>query len=268
MQVNGFHHVQVLIPEGGEERARAFYGGVLGLVEIDKPAALAGRGGCWFAGAGMALHLGIEQPFKPATKAHVAIGVADLDGARAELEAAGQVVTDDGLDVGVRRFYAQDPFGNRIELVDWRPSPDSSPPVAVREEFEISTEPGRLDLAWLVPALSERAYWAQGRPAETIVRSIAGSICFGVYSGSRQVGFARVVTDQATFAWLCDVFIDEAYRGHGLGGWLVEVIVADPRLSGLRRFLLATRDASELYRRHGGFGPLPNPDRWMARVGG
>lgn len=137
----------------------------------------------------------------------------------------------------------------------------------VRDEFEISDQPDRLDLAWLVPALSERAYWALGRPAETVIRSIEGSLCFGIYTRGRQVGFARVVTDEATFGWLCDVFIDEGYRGRGLGTWLVEVIVADPRLSGLRRFLLATRDASELYRRHGGFGPLPNPDRWMARVG-
>jgi catechol 2,3-dioxygenase-like lactoylglutathione lyase family enzyme/GNAT superfamily N-acetyltransferase len=267
MQVNGFHHVQVLIPEGGEDPARAFYGGVLGLVEIDKPADLAARGGCWFAGVGMALHLGVERPFVPATKAHVAIGVADLDAARVELGAAGRPIIDDGLDVGFRRLYTEDPFGNRIELVERSARSGSSPSIAVREEFEISTDSERLDLAWLIPALSERAYWALGRQAETIVRSIAGSICFGVYRGDRQVGFARVVTDQATFAWLCDVFIDEAYRGHGLGAWLVEVIVAEPRLSGLRRFLLATRDAHELYRSHGGFGPLPNPDGWMARVG-
>jgi catechol 2,3-dioxygenase-like lactoylglutathione lyase family enzyme/GNAT superfamily N-acetyltransferase len=267
VQVNGFHHVQVLIPEGGEERARAFYGGLLGLVEIDKPEALSARGGCWFVGAEVTLHLGVERPFTPATKAHVAIGVADLDAARAELEAAGQAIIDDGLDVGFRRFYTQDPFGNRLELVERPTSLGSSPPLAVRDEFEISDQPGRVDLAWLVPALSERAYWALGRPAETIVRSIESSLCFSIYTRGRQVGFARVVTDQATFAWLCDVFIDEAFRGHGLGAWLVEAIVADPRLTGLRRFLLATRDASELYRRHGGFGPLSNPDRWMARVG-
>lgn len=139
---------------------------------------------------------------------------------------------------------------------------------ATRDEFEISTDPGRLDLGWLVPALAERAYWALGRPVETIVRSIAGSINFGVYAADRQVGFARVVTDEATFAWLCDVFIDETVRGRGLGAWLVETIVADPRLANLRRFVLATRDAGELYQRHGGFGPLPNPDRWLARVNG
>ncbi|MGH2464849.1 MAG: GNAT family N-acetyltransferase, partial [Candidatus Limnocylindrales bacterium] len=228
---------------------------------------LAARGGCWFAGIGTALHVAVQEPFTAAAKAHLAIGVADLDGARAELATAGVAISDDGLDVGFRRFYCQDPFGNRLELVERRSARDLNPPPVIRDEFTISSEPGRLDLAWLVPALSDRAYWAVGRPVDTIIRSIEHSICFAVYHHDRQVGFARVVTDQATFAWLCDVFIDEAYRGHGLGSWLVEAIVADPRLSGLRRFLLATRDASELYRRHGGFGPLPNPDRWMARVG-
>jgi GNAT superfamily N-acetyltransferase len=119
-----------------------------------------------------------------------------------------------------------------------------------------------------VPALTERAYWALGRPLDTIVRSIAGSINYGVYAARRQVGFARVVTDQATFAWLADVFIDEAFRGQGLGSWLVATIVADPRLAGLRRFALATRDAGDLYRRYGGFEPLPNPERWLARSNG
>lgn len=266
MQVNGFHHVQLLMPEGGEDQARAFYAGLLGLVELDKPAALVARGGCWFAGAGIALHLGVERSFRPATRAHVAIGVTSLDQARAEIEAAGGALIEDGLDVGFRRLHTEDPFGNRLELVD-RPAGDGRPDV-VRGEFAISTDPDRLDLAWLVPSLSERAYWALGRPLDMIVRSIEGSLNFGVYAGDRQVGFARVVSDQATFAWLCDVFIDESVRGEGLGAWLVETIVADSRLTGVRRFLLATRDAGELYRRHGGFGPLPNPERWLARVNG
>jgi len=144
--------------------------------------------------------------------------------------------------------------------------PRAAGTIASRDGFEISTDPARLDLDWLVPALAERAYWALGRPRATILRSIEGSICFGVHAGSRQVGFARVITDRATFGWLCDVFIDEAWRGRGLGAWLVETIVAEPELAGLRRLVLATRDAGELYRRHGGFGPLPNPDRWMARI--
>lgn len=266
MQVNGFHHVQVLIPEGGEERARGFYAGILGLLEIDKPAPLASRGGCWLVGPGTALHLGVERAFRPATQAHVALGVADLDGARVELQAAGLTILDEGLDVGFRRFYVHDPFGNRVELVERRVR--DAIVEAVRGEFEISTAADRLDLAWLVPALRERAYWALGRPVDTIVRSIEGSLNFGVYWGGRQVGFARVVTDLATFAWLCDVFIDEGSRSHGLGSWLIETIVADPRLAGLRRFVLATRDAGELYRRHGGFEALPNPERWLARANG
>jgi GNAT superfamily N-acetyltransferase len=267
VQVNGFHHVQVLIPEGGEEPARGFYAGLLGLLEIDKPAALAARGGCWFVGPGTALHLSVERPFTPATRAHVALAVTDLDRARAELVAAGLAILDDALDVGFRRFYCHDPFGNRLELVD-RPAGGDAIVLAVRGEFEISTAADRLDLAWLVPALTERAYWALGRPVDTIVRSIAGSINYGVYAGSRQVGFARVVTDEATFAWLADVFIDEAFRGQGLGSWLVATIVADPRLAGLRRFALATRDAGDLYRRYGGFEPLANPERWLARSNG
>ena len=96
-------------------------------------------------------------------------------------------------------------------------------------------------------------------------KSIANSLCFGVYDGDRQMGFARVVTDYATFAWLCDVFIDAAYRGQGLGKQLVERIVAHPELQGMRNFILATRDAHELYRQYGGFEALAAPERWMAR---
>jgi GNAT superfamily N-acetyltransferase len=128
----------------------------------------------------------------------------------------------------------------------------------------ISGDPADVDLDWLVAALSERAYWAMGRSRDTIERSIAGSLCFSALDGDRQVGFARVITDQATFGWVCDVFVDESARGRGIGSALVTAIVADPRLAGLR-LLLATRDAHEVYRRHGGFQPLANPERWMER---
>jgi GNAT superfamily N-acetyltransferase len=90
-------------------------------------------------------------------------------------------------------------------------------------------------------------------------------VCFVALRGNRQVGFARVVTDLATFGWLCDVFVDESERGRGVGARLVEAVVADPRLSGLRRLALATRDASTLYERYGGFEPLVAPERWMER---
>ena len=131
--------------------------------------------------------------------------------------------------------------------------------------IEISTDRNRLDLAYVHRYLSEECYWALGRSRAIVEKSIANSLCFGVYAGDRQIGFARVVTDYATFAWLCDVFIDDAHRGQGLGKRLVETVVAHPELQGLRNFILATRDAHELYRGYGGFEALAAPERWMAR---
>jgi GNAT superfamily N-acetyltransferase len=137
-----------------------------------------------------------------------------------------------------------------------------SPPV---DDVRLAADPAEFDLEWVVSALSERAYWALGRPRELIVASLANSLCYGLFHGPDQVGMARVVTDQATFGWVCDVFVDEAWRGRGLGGRLIDAIVADPRLRDVPRLVLATRDAGELYRRHGGFEPLAAPERWMER---
>lgn len=138
-----------------------------------------------------------------------------------------------------------------------------SPTTWRRGELEISTDPARIDLdrvhGWLAGS-----YWAAGIPRQTVVRSIAGSLCFGIYRGARQVGFARVVSDRATFAWLGDVFVLEEERGQGLAGWLMECVLAHPDLQGLRRFLLATRDAHALYARSG-FKPLAAPERFMER---
>ena len=116
--VTGIDHVQVAAPPGGEARARAFYGGLLGLPELAKPAALQGRGGAWFAvgAGGQQLHVGVEDPFAPARKAHPALRVDDLDALAARLEQAGVAVSWDDAIPGVRRFYAADPFGNRVEL--------------------------------------------------------------------------------------------------------------------------------------------------------
>lgn len=110
-------HVQVAIPAGGEAAARAFYGGLLGLAELEKPVNLRGRGGVWFQTASLQLHLGVDPAFQPATKAHVAYRVADLPAVRGRLAAAGHPVREDEPLPGYRRFYTEDPFGNRVEVL-------------------------------------------------------------------------------------------------------------------------------------------------------
>jgi catechol 2,3-dioxygenase-like lactoylglutathione lyase family enzyme len=112
------HHVQLPCPVGSEDASRAFYSGVLGLAEVDKPPALARRGGCWFRGHGIELHLGVERDFRPARKAHPGLQVTGLDDWAARLSAAGYPVRFDGEFPGMRRFYASDPHGNRLEFLE------------------------------------------------------------------------------------------------------------------------------------------------------
>ena len=131
-------------------------------------------------------------------------------------------------------------------------------------DIEISTDPARLDVDLIHRFLSEQSYWARGVPLEVVQRAITNSIPFGVYLGDEQVGFARVVTDRATHAWLADVFILDEYRGRGYGKALVAAILAHPELQGFRRWLLATKDAHKLYAQFG-FEPLPEPNRFMQR---
>ena len=134
-----------------------------------------------------------------------------------------------------------------------------------RGDYVISTDPAKLDLEFIHGFLDRSSYWAQGRPLAVVQKSLAHSLCFGVYAGAEQVGLARVVTDYATFAWVCDVFITEPHRGRGLSKWLIECVVTHPDLQGLKQMLLATRDAHGLYRRYGGFDSLPAPEKWMIR---
>jgi GNAT superfamily N-acetyltransferase len=129
--------------------------------------------------------------------------------------------------------------------------------------FTISTDAQRLQITVIVDALS-RAYWSSNRPRALIERSLDHSLNFGLYEADIQVGFARVVTDYATFAYLCDVFVLESHRGLGLGKWLTSVVTEHPDLAHLRRFMLATRDAHGLYAQFG-FTQLSAPDRWMER---
>jgi GNAT superfamily N-acetyltransferase len=133
-----------------------------------------------------------------------------------------------------------------------------------RDGYRISTDSSAMDVD-AIHAYLTGSYWAEGIPRDIVERSIRGSLCFGLFAAEEQVGFARVVTDRATFAYLCDVYVLEAHRGRGLAQWLMEVVLAHPDLQGLRRFLLATRDAHELYRRYG-FTPIPRPERFMEIV--
>ena len=130
-----------------------------------------------------------------------------------------------------------------------------------RDQFTISTDRARLDINAIVDFLA-RAYWAKGRPRERTERAIANSLVFGLYDDDKQIGLARVVSDYAIFAYLCDVFIHEDYRAHGLGKWLIQTVMNHPDLQGLRRWTLATRDAHELYRQFG-WDALSNPNGWM-----
>jgi GNAT superfamily N-acetyltransferase len=131
-------------------------------------------------------------------------------------------------------------------------------------EIEISTDVARLDLAAIHRFLADESHWARGIDRSTVERSVRNSLCFGAYRGSEQIGFARVVTDRATFAFVCDVFVLQEARGNGVARLLVEAITQHPDLQGLRRMALTSRDAQGLYER-AGFANLANPERWMER---
>jgi GNAT superfamily N-acetyltransferase len=130
-----------------------------------------------------------------------------------------------------------------------------------RGDYLLSTDPSRIDVdrvhSWLVGT-----YWANGIPRDVVKRSIEGSTSFGVYRDGEMVGFGRVITDGATFAYLADVYVAESERGNGLGKWIVEACLAHPDAQGLRRWMLGTLDAHSLYEQYG-FRPLGMPERWM-----
>jgi GNAT superfamily N-acetyltransferase len=127
----------------------------------------------------------------------------------------------------------------------------------------VTTDPAKIDREMVYGFLVE-SYWSKGIPRDVFERALNGALCFSLHDGAGQVGFARVVTDRATFAYLADVFVLPSHRGRGLGKLLMETIVAHPDLQGLRRWVLATRDAHGLYARFG-FAPLAAPDRFMER---
>jgi GNAT superfamily N-acetyltransferase len=131
-------------------------------------------------------------------------------------------------------------------------------------DLEISTDPARLDID-MVHAFLRESYWGQGRSRDVVERSIANSICFGAYAGSRQVAFGRVVTDRALFAYLADVFVLPEFRGRGISKALVRAMIEHPDLSGLKMMFLRTRDAHGLYAQFG-FTAVPRPEEMMIRL--
>lgn len=136
--------------------------------------------------------------------------------------------------------------------------------ITKRDNFEIDDDRSRLDIDAIYDFLLNESYWARNRSREQTETAIDNSICFGVYDGGRQIGFARVVSDKATFAYLGDVYILDEYRGKGLSKWLMQVIVDHPELQCLRRWVLATKDAHGLYEKYG-FHEFVHPERWMER---
>jgi GNAT superfamily N-acetyltransferase len=125
----------------------------------------------------------------------------------------------------------------------------------------ITTDPARLDVEAIYYYLSA-SYWAKNRSRESVERSLKNSLCFGLYDAGQQIGLARVISDFATFAYLCDVYVLDVYQGKGLGTWLLRSVMSHPDLQNLRRWILATRDAHRLYRKSG-FTELQTPERWM-----
>ena len=130
-----------------------------------------------------------------------------------------------------------------------------------RDNFSVTCDPAKLDRAVIAQFLSS-SYWASGIPPDTVTKSVANSLCFGLFDQDRQIGFARVISDYATIAYLGDVFVLPEYRGLGLAKWLIDCIVSHQELQGLRRWILATRDAHRLYATFG-FTPLKRPEIFM-----
>lgn len=135
-----------------------------------------------------------------------------------------------------------------------------------RDGFVVSTDHSRLDIDYIHEFLSERSYWAKGIARDVVEKAIANSLPFGLFDGDRQIGFARAITDYAWYAYIADVFVDEAYRGRGLGKLIIEAVTSYPELQGLGRMMLGTDDAHGLYRQFG-FENVAQPERWMERRG-
>ncbi len=136
------------------------------------------------------------------------------------------------------------------------------------EQYSIDTDKSKLDVGLIHHFLYTTAHWAIGRPMNIVRKSIENSLCFGLYDGNEQVGFARIVTDSVTVGWICDMFVIPTHRSRGLGKWMVECMMEHPDIKGLRRILLNTRDAHDLYKKYAGFRQLLAPESWLEKFTG
>ena len=153
---------------------------------------------------------------------------------------------------------------SRLEVEIFLESGGEGAMTVTNSEYQIDTDKARLQTNVIQKFLNDESYWANGRTIDQTHKAIENSICFGVYHCDRQIGFARVVSDCATFAYVGDVFILEEFRGQGFSKWLMETILSHPDLQGLRRWVLATHDAHRLYEKFG-FHALTFPERWMEK---
>lgn len=133
---------------------------------------------------------------------------------------------------------------------------------AEKGEYLLSTDKSKLDLKMIHEFLSNESHWAKNIPYERVKKSIENSLCFGLYHGEKQIGFARVISDYSTIAYLGDLFILKDHRGKGLSRWMLEVIMNHPDLTGLRRWILVTKDAHDVYQQYG-WAMVARPENWM-----
>lgn len=233
-------HVQIAMPVGGEEAARGFYGGLLGLTEIPKPANMASRGGCWFQLATQQLHMGTETDFRPAKKAHVALATKDLDAVRARLQAHGYTISVDAAIDGRRRFFSEDPFGNRIEFLAQRSRETVASGAAVTIRAAIDADRDAID-ALHRAAFATTEFGYQGE-AE-LVRALDADSDILVSLVAEKAGsvaghmvFSRMTVEadgqQLSGAGLAPVAVEPALHGQGIGEALIRAGIAALREQG------------------------------------
>ena len=252
--ISGVAHTALLVDD--YERAREFYCGKLGFVVVEDTLLPGGKR--WIRlrapgaqGSEILLSRAVDNGQRAAignqTGGRVLffLHTDDFERDYASFRSKGIEFTEGPWDRSYGRVAVfKDLYGNRIDLIQ----PNDSAHEFREGHYTISTSHARLQVD-VIHAFLRRSHWAPRRTRETVVKSIANSLCYGVYDDQTQaqVGFARVVTDYCTFAYLCDVFVDEGHRGKGLSKWLMTCIVQHPELQGLRRFMLATKDAHSLY---------------------